>query len=167
MKYKLAEPLQAIILIFICSSSIISCATKKTNKREEKDISNIYKLWVDDYRYVAFRRCVYLGLNRQADVKSVFQRDHSTSQDFPYGLEGYKKIDSLVQPIIQSAKADSIKHYQKYLKGRNEIEIADLDGLPIFKYCLDYFESEQLKKIANSEISKRKHLWSNNLGPIH
>jgi len=83
-------------------------------------------------------------------------------QDFQYGLTEYQFIDSLVKPLISNAKIDSAKYFQKTLKNMNKIEQEELNGLPIFKYCLDFcnskeFEDILIRKARDTKFSARKN----------
>ena len=102
---------------------------------------------------------MYLGFNRSTEILNLLKIDRSTAQDFPFGLDQYKYIDTIVQPVILQAKLDSTKHYNKFLKGMNEIERDELNGLPMIKYCLEYFKSDELDSISNNRVEQMKKLW--------
>ncbi|MEL6987038.1 MAG: hypothetical protein AAGK97_04335, partial [Bacteroidota bacterium] len=120
-----------------------------------------FEYWVEDYKIVTFQRCLFNGYNRSETIRNLLKRDRSRHQDFAFGLPQYNYIDSLVQPIIQQAKADSIKFYKSHLEGRPTIEADDLNGIPLMKCCLEFYASEKLDSIAHARVNMMEQLWKN------
>jgi len=145
-----------LTLLFLLGCNQEKVVPKKTiSESEQKRID----YWEKDYKIVAFQRCLFLGYNKNDQIRNLFKLDRSSHQNFAFGLNEYQYIDSLVQPIILMAKADSVQHFNRRLKGMNEIEQAELNGLPLIKYCLEFYESERLDSIANSRIKEIEILW--------
>jgi len=150
-----------IIFIVFTLLFLVSCEEEKVvpkeiiSEIEQKRIDD----WMKDYKIVTFQRCLFLGYDRNDQIRNLFKLDRSSHQNFAYGLNEYQYIDSLVQPIILRAKADSIQYFNNRLKGINEIEQAELNGLPLIKYCLEFYATERLDSIANSRVKEMKLLW--------
>jgi len=135
---------------------LLSC---KSNFPKDNEEMLSKESWETDYKSVTFIRCIFLGLNKSEEIRNVLKMDRSTHQDFAYGLNEYKFIDSIVKPVIQQAKIDSANHYKKYLEGFNEIERDELNGLPIFRYCLDFCSSDEFKILATERVDQMEYLW--------
>ena len=154
------EVLKYLILLLFCSS----CANKNESLKKvmsEKEIET-FKLWKQEYKNVTFQTCLYLGYNRSSEISNLLKIDRSTAQDFPFGMYQYKYIDTIVQPIISKAKLDSTTYYNKFLKGMNQIERDELNGLPMIRYCLEYYTSDELDSISNKRVEQMKFLWKSN-----
>jgi len=142
-----------VIFLWSCNKKRI-LSNEIISEIEQKRID----YWKKDYKIVTFNTCLGLGYKNE-HVRNLFKLDRSHHQDFAYGLNGYKYIDSLVQPIILAAKKDSIQHFNRYLKGMNKIEQAELNGLPLIKHCLEFYASERLDSIATSRVTEMEILW--------
>lgn len=156
-KSKMNEVFKYLILL-----TFFSCCTNKNESlkqlKSDNEIEAFY-IWKQEYKNVTFQRCLYLGHNRSTEILNLLKIDRSTAQDFPFGLNQYKYIDTIVQPIIAKAKLDSTTHYNKFLKGMNQIEKDELNGLPMMKYCLEYYTSDELDSISNKRVEQMKRLW--------
>ncbi len=148
--------------IFIFATLTMACAIKavdpvnQTTKDEEQIIQN----WITEYKNVTFQHCLWLGYSKSDEILNLLKVDRSTHQDFAFGsIEQYRYIDSIVHPVILRAKMDSTTYYNKFLKGMNEIERDELNGLPMMKYCLAFYVSDELDSIATSRIKQMKYLW--------
>jgi hypothetical protein len=115
--------------------------------------------WITDYKNVVFQRCLFLGFSKSSEIRNLLKKDRSRHQDVAFELSQYKRIDSLVQPIIKQAKIDSINFYHQYLIGNDSIEIEEQNGLPMMKLCLAYYESNELQEIAEENVLLMPHLW--------
>lgn len=141
--------------------SFLSCNSNEANQPSRvppKELS-AFNMWEKEYKNVTFQRCLLLGFSKSDQIRNLMKLDNSTHQDFAFGLEQYKYIDSIVQPIIKRAKIDSIRNYKDNLDGMNVIEQNELNGLPLMKYCLEFYESDELNRIANQRINQMKFLW--------
>ena len=47
-------------------------------------------------------------------------------------------------------------------KGMNQIERDELNGLPMIRYCLEYYTSDELDSISNKRVEQMKFLWKSN-----
>ncbi len=142
--------------------TFFSCCTSKSeslNQMKSDEEIEAFDDWKQEYKNVTFQRCLYLGHNRSTEILNFLKIDRSTAQDFPLGLNQYRYIDTIVQPIISRAKLDSITHYNKFLKGMNQIERDELNGLPMMKYCLEYYTSDELDSISNKRVDQMESLW--------
>jgi hypothetical protein len=142
--------------------TFFSCCTNKSESlkqlKSDKEIE-AFDAWKQEYKNVTFQRCLYLGHSRSTEILNLLKIDRITVQDFPFGLNQYRYIDTIVQPIITKAKLDSATHYNKFLKGMNQIEQDELNGLPMTKYCLEYYTSNELDSISNKRVEQMKNLW--------
>lgn len=148
--------LNLILIIFI------SCQNEQQVDQVSRDLeeNQAFDTWVDEYKITTFQRCLFLGYNRSQEIRDLFKIDRSTVQDFPLGVDQYKYIDTLVQPIIEQAKLDSAENFNKYLNGMNKTEGTELNGIPIIKYCLGYFSSNELDSISKHRIQRLDFLWT-------
>ena len=146
-----------LVLLFISFSCADQSKINEVNftKNEESN----FNFWLKEYKNVTFQRCLYLGFNKSSEIKAFLELDYSTHQDFAFGLPQYQYIDSIVQPVILQAKKDSIKFHEEYLKARPEIELDNMNGLPMMKYCLEFYTSEELKNIAKDKVLEMDFLW--------
>lgn len=140
---------------------ISSCKKGNQTHMHEKNLHETTAInnWKQEYKNVTFQRCMFLGYNRSSEIRNLLNIDRSAAQDFPFGLDQYRYIDTIVQPTIRQAKQDSAKYYDKYLKGMNQVERDELNGLPMIKYCLEYYGSDELDSIANRRVNQMNSLW--------
>ena len=146
------------LVLLTLFSSCISKNNSSEQLKSEKE-SKAFDFWKQEYKNVTFHRCMFLGFNRSPEIRNLLKLDRSVAQDFPFGLNQYRYIDTIVQPIIKQAKQDSTKHYDKYLKGMNQVERDELNGLPMIKYCLEFYASDDLDSISNSRVNQMNSLW--------
>lgn len=142
--------------------TFFSCCTNKSeslNEIKSDEEIEAFNAWKQEYKSVTFQRCLYLGYNRSPEIMNLLKIDRSSAQDFPFELNQYRFIDTIVQPIITKAKLDSTTHFNKFLKGMNQIERDELNGLPMMKYCLEYYTSDKLDSISNKRVEQMESLW--------
>ena len=153
--------MRLIIRLLILITVISSCKKGSQTNLHEKNLQEIMEFnnWKQEYKNVTFHRCMFLGFNRSSEIRNLLKIDRSVAQDFPFGLNQHRYIDTIVQPIIKQAKQDSSKHYDKFLKGMNQIETDELNGLPMIKYCLEYYISDELDSISNYRVNQMRSLW--------
>ena len=148
-------------IYLIILTLLSSCIAKNQSNPEIKNDAEIKAIntWILEYKNVTFQRCLYLGFNRSTEIFNLLKLDRSTAQDFPFGINQYRYIDTIVQPVIKQAKLDSAKHYNKYLKGMNDIERDELNGKPMIKFCLQFYVSDKLEEIARERVTQMDFLW--------
>jgi len=74
-------------------------------------------------------------------------------------LPQYQYIDSIVLPVVEAAKRDSIQFFERKLSQINEIEQSEMNGISIIKYCLEFYTSQDLDSIATFKSKELEHLW--------
>jgi phosphorylcholine metabolism protein LicD len=153
--------MKRILIGLITLVVLISCATHKSNPLSEyTDKEQVsFELVKTQYKNVVFRACLSKAYNYSEAYRSFDKLDKSTPQDFPFGIYQYRYIDTIVQPIVAKAKVDSTELYSWYFEGMNEIERNELNGLPMIKYCLEFYVSEELDSIANQRVLQMDALW--------
>jgi len=153
MKCRFSTLFLLVLIFFSCSKKPFD---KLTAKEEAAKI-----IWKQDYKIVTFKKCLKYGLNNNSEIIHIIKLDRSTHQDFAYGVENYKFIDTLVMPIIANAKKDSAEYFDTHLYNFHPIEQKDLNGIPILKHCLEFYESDELDSVATVKINEMPILWMN------
>jgi len=153
--------MKRVLIGLITLIVLISCATRKSNHLSEytDEEQEAFDLRKTQYKNVVFRACLSEAYNYSEAYRDFNKLDTSTPQDFPFGIDQYRYIDTIVQPIVVKAKVDSTELYKWYFEGMNEIERNELNGLPMIKYCLEFYISEELDSIANQRVLQMDFLW--------
>ena len=153
--------MKRVLIVLIALVVLISCATHKANHLTEftDKEQTAFDIWKTQYKNVVFRACLSKAYNYSEAYRNFNELDKSTPQDYPFGIYQYRYIDTIVQPIVAKAKVDSTEFYKWYFEGMNEIEKNELNGLPMIKYCLEFYVSEELNSIANQRVLQMDFLW--------
>lgn len=150
----------AVLSTLIILSTFGCNLNEMTKTSDLSDINlEVFEKWKIEYKNITFSRCLFLGFNRSDEIRNVMKLDNSTHQDFAFGLEQYRYIDSIVGPIIKLIKLDSVQNYHNKLQKINKIELNELNGKPVFKFCLEFYASEKLDKIAIERVNQMEFLW--------
>ena len=127
-----------ILVVF----SFYNCASVK-NEKNENEV---------DFRLKSFKGSFLVSCLREGFKDSKFdeliEKDNSYAADFPFGVKGYKTIDSLAKDVVLEIKNDSIKSVGKVAE--------ESAGLKVLEKCVCYYESKKLDSIATVFIKKAK-----------
>jgi len=125
--------MKRVLIILIALVVLISCATRKSNHLSEytDEEQEAFDLRKTQYKNVVFRACLSEAYNYSEAYRDFNKLDTSTPQDFPFGIA---------------------ELYKWYFEGMNEIERNELNGLPMIKFCLEFYISEELDSIANQRV---------------
>jgi len=112
---------------------------------------------ITEFKLVFFCTCISKSLSNST-VDYLIGTDGSYSHDFSLGLNNYRILDSLATAIAFQIEKDSIDRMNKI--GKNwtpeDLEHARMEGLVgkrTFKFCLDYYASNELNEIAIAQFN--------------
>ena len=138
-----------VLFISSCTSKIstIPDSHKVSNKKinEYQRISDIYKR-INHYKYLAFSRCITVGLNNPK-ISKLLTKSEADFSEFQ-GLYVEKMIDSIVYETRNKIVEDSLYLARTWLRPDGEYRMY-AGRKRVIAHCLDLYSSPELDSIVN------------------